>query len=97
MTLKGKTNNPNGRPKGSINKRSAELKLWVSRFLAKNKKLVQADFEKLESKDRLMFFEKLLKYSIPAMQNTSVNFEQMTDEQLDHVIDELLNRQTPPS
>ena len=41
-----------------------------------------------------MMFEKLLKYSLPTLQATSLDFgfEKMTDEQLDEIINRLIER-----
>jgi len=92
--MKGKTNNPNGRPKGSPNKVSTDLRKWINQFINDNKSKIQEDWKKLEPKDRIMLFEKLLKYSLPTLQATSmdVSFEKLTDEQLDEVINKLIER-----
>jgi len=86
-----------GRPKGSPNKITAELRDWVSQFIADNKEQIQQDFESLEPKERIMIFEKLLKYALPALQSTTLttDFERMTDEQLDRVIEELKQQIEP--
>ena len=60
--MKGKTNNPNGRPVGSKNKVTAGLRERINDFLNDNWKDLQADFKKLEPKERLMFYEKLLQF-----------------------------------
>ena len=80
-----------GRPKGSPNKITAELRDWISQFVHDNKQQIQQDFDSLEPKDRIMIFEKLLKYALPALQATTVttDFERLSDEQLDRIIEEL--------
>jgi hypothetical protein len=80
-----------GRPKGSPNRVTGELREWISNFISNNKDLIQQDFNTLDPKDRIMIFEKLLKYALPALQSTSLStdFEKLTDEQLDKIIDEL--------
>jgi len=80
-----------GRPKGKPNRITAELREWISVFINNNKEKIQQDFDSLESKDRIMIFEKLLKYALPALQATSLttDFDRMTDEQLDRIINEL--------
>jgi hypothetical protein len=62
--MKGKTNNPNGRPVGSPNKTTAEIKSLITDFVGRNINTLQTDFEALDPKDRLAFFEKLLPYVI---------------------------------
>ena len=80
-----------GRPKGSLNKITAELREWISLFIHENKEQIQQDFDSLEPKDRILIFEKLLKYSLPALQSTTLttDFERLSDSELDRIIDEL--------
>lgn len=90
--MKGRTNNPNGRPKGIPNKMTTDLRNWINKFIDDNKDGIQDDWKKLDPKDRITLFEKLLKYSLPTLQATSldVNFEKLTDEQLDEIINRLI-------
>ena len=69
---KGMTNNVNGRPPGTPNKVSADLRKWIMDFLDDNREQVLKDWKSLESKDRLILFERLLKYSLPTLQATSI-------------------------
>jgi outer membrane protein TolC len=69
---KGNTGNPNGRPKGTQNKSTTELKMWVRGLLEKNTELFENDLATLEPKDRLSVLQGLLKYSIPTLQSVSV-------------------------
>ena len=80
-----------GRPKGKPNRITAELREWISEFIHNNKEKIQHDFDSLEAKDRIMIFEKLLKFALPALQATSLttDFDRMTDDQLDRIINEL--------
>ncbi|MBK8081344.1 MAG: hypothetical protein IPK25_14345 [Saprospiraceae bacterium] len=47
-----------GRPKGSKNKVTIEVKEFLNNFLHDNLNTLQSDFDKLDSKDRLYFIEK---------------------------------------
>ena len=80
-----------GRPKGSPNRITAELREWISLFITDNKEKIQEDFNSLSPRDRVLLFEKLLKYALPVLQTTtlSTDFERMTDSELDKVINEL--------
>lgn len=88
---KGKTGNPNGRPKGKPNKATTDLRQWIKNFLEENREQIQQDWKLLEPKDRITLFEKLLKYSVPVLQATSLttDFDKLPDEQLDKIIDDL--------
>jgi hypothetical protein len=66
---KGVTNNPAGRPKGSVNKVGADLRERITAFIADNWERVEEDFDILDPKDRLHFLEKLLAYALPKLQN----------------------------
>lgn len=88
---KGQSGNPNGRPKGATNKATDRLRSWVTSFLEDNLDQIKKDFHLLEPKDRLILFERLLKYSLPTLQSTAITseFDAMTDEELDRIITEL--------
>lgn len=91
--MKGYTNNPNGRPKGVPNKVTSDLRQWITNFLEDNLEQIQQDWTTLEPRDRIVLFEKLLKYALPTLQATSLitDFERMTDDQLDFIIESLKN------
>lgn len=93
---KGTTNNPNGRPKGKPNKVTQDLRQWINNFIDDNREQVQKDWKALEPKDRLVMFERLLKYALPTLQATSldIDLEQLTDQQLDYIIRQLKNQQS---
>ena len=88
---KGKTNNPNGRPKGTPNRITADMRDWLSAVLDKNRKQMEKDLKRLEPKDRLQILEKMMQYVIPKQQAVSaeIDFNRLSDEQLDAVIDKL--------
>lgn len=89
---KGKTNNPNGRPKGKPNKLTQEARAWLSAVIDKNRKQMERDLKALEPKDRLQMLEKLMQYVIPKQQATTVeiDYSKMSDEQLNAIINTLL-------
>ena len=69
--MKGKTNNPNGRPIGATGKLTGDLRTKVNQIIENNIGTIQSDIESLEPKDRLLILEKLLKYALPTLQALS--------------------------
>lgn len=88
---KGESGNLSGRPVGASNKSTNKLRDWITEFLEDNKDRIKEDWLLLEPKDRIVLFEKLLKYSLPTLQATTINseFDNMTDTELDKIISEL--------
>jgi hypothetical protein len=86
---KGKSGNTLGRPIGAKGKNN--LREFITDFLEENKDRIKIDFELLEPKDRIVLFEKLLKYSLPTLQATSLstNLDRLSDIELDIIIQEL--------
>lgn len=64
-----------GRPKGSPNKATGDLREWINTFVEGNRDQLEKDWKKLSPKDRLILFEKLLKYVVPVLQSTTITPE----------------------
>lgn len=62
---KGVVLNPKGRPKGSLNRTTSELKEAIKTILDTELEKVQEHLEQLEPKERLEFIAKLLPYVVP--------------------------------
>lgn len=62
---KGKTNNPNGRPKGTPNKITKELRQWITEVIDANREQMVEDLKKIEPGERLKILERLIQYVIP--------------------------------
>lgn len=86
---KGVSGNTLGRPIGARGKNN--LRDFITEFLEENTERIKKDFELLEPKDRIVLFEKLLKYSLPTLQSTtlSTNLDKLSDIELDTIIEEL--------
>ncbi len=91
---KGNSGNPSGRKPGAKNKVNMELRERITAFLNGNFDTVAEDFKNLSAKDKLKFYTDLLQYGVPKLQATSteVDFDNMTEEQLDYIINQLLEK-----
>lgn len=78
-----------GREKGTPNKTTKTAREWLTELIDKNREQIEKDFKALDPKDRLAILEKLMSYTIPKVSSMQVNFNQMTDEQLNLFISEL--------
>ena len=94
MPKKGHTNNPKGRPKGTPNKITADLRQRISDFLDGNFDEVTKEWRQLEGKDKLAFYRDLLKYAIPQLSNMSadISIDRLTDEQVDELYGKIINK-----
>lgn len=65
-----------GRPKGRTNKVTDELRAKIDLLLSNNWHKLQTDIDQLSPKERLDTILKLLDYSLPRLQRTSLDIEQ---------------------
>ena len=88
---KGNSGNPAGKPKGAKNKVTLQLRELISQFLEERFETIVTDFKKLEPKERVKFYCDLLQFGLPKLQSvsTEIDFEKLTDEQLDEIIERL--------
>jgi hypothetical protein len=95
---KGMTNNPNGRPTGSVNKVTGTMREKLNMFLEENFDIIQEDFKQLDPKDKLLFYTKILPFGIPTLKavdhsgSIKNKLEGLTNEQINEVIFEILNK-----
>jgi hypothetical protein len=77
--------------KEQSNKTGMQLRETITAFLENNFERVVNDFEELTSKERVKLYCDLLQFGLPKLQATSldVDFEKLTDEQLDFIIESL--------
>lgn len=93
MARKGISNNPAGRPAGTPNKLTEDMRTRIRDLIDNNWQTLQADIDKLAPKERVYLMEKLMQYITPKPQHIEFKseFERMTDEQLDYIIETLKN------
>jgi hypothetical protein len=89
---KGKTGNPDGRPKGSKNKTNIALRVVIQNFLENNFDLIKTDFETLQPHQRVKLYIDLLAYALPRLETISVSESELKIENLtDSALDQLTN------
>lgn len=88
---KGQTGNPAGRPVGSPNKVTSDLRAKISTIVAKQIDSIEEDLQCLKPLERLQIVEKLISYCVPKLQAQSfeIDLNTLSDEQLDQVINHL--------
>jgi hypothetical protein len=81
-----------GRNKGTPNRQTSEIKTLIQQVVECNIAMLQRDFDSLEAKDRLAFFEKVLRFVIPAQASNEININALTESELNTLCDSLLNK-----
>jgi len=88
---KGKSGNPGGRPKGARNISSGEVKKIILEILGRefNPDRISEDLKGLKPQQRLNFFLRLASLILPKEQDLKINYERLTPEQVDLIIEKI--------
>lgn len=80
---KGEVRNPNGRPKGSTNKATTQLRQLVTDLVEREFENVDTLLLQLEPKERAKFLTDLMKYVLPSL--SSINMEATVDQRVTQI------------
>ena len=73
---KGVSGNPNGRPKGALNRSTEQMKLTIARAVNSSLNSLQEDLERIRKEDpekAIQLSTKLLEYTLPKMKSIDMN------------------------
>ena len=83
---KGQTNNRNGRPRGSANLMTRELRELIRTAFNDEINSIPATLKSLEPKERLDMLNKFLPYLLPKLSNVVINDGRESDEPEERVM-----------
>lgn len=86
--MKGHTNNPNGRPPGSKNKTTEEIRQIVKNLVSSNVKQLKKDLSELTPKERVEAVTKLLAFVLPKC--TEIDLETTIEDK--NITIEIINK-----
>lgn len=91
--LKGTSGNPNGRPKGSKNKKTETIRETFIDFVEKNLDRLQKDFDSLEPKDRFKYLFEMTKFFLPSLKAVEFGnvLDEMSEKDFETLIEKLKN------
>ncbi len=89
--MKGTTNNPNGRPKGVPNKTTTELREMITTLFESKYEDFTSALDELEAKEKVDAYIKIMGYVIPKKTETKIDFNSLSDTQINDLINRLKN------
>ena len=87
MDIQG--NKTGGRQKGTPNKANANLKNTIHCIVERQFETLESDLEELDGRDKINFVLKLIEYVLPKQREQKIDFNSLTDEEIDNLISKL--------
>jgi hypothetical protein len=92
---KGQSGNPGGRPKGAKNLTSAKVRELVLEIINKEFSLtkIRKKLKELNEQEQLKIFIRLADMVLPKDTNFKIDFDRLTDKQLDEIIEKIIGNE----
>jgi hypothetical protein len=91
----GQSGNPTGRPKGSANKASRQLKEMIANFLVEHFEEVEQCFKELKGKEKIKTYCEMLSFIMPKLKPLNDDMLDRLDEvELEDLFERLKNEST---
>lgn len=80
-----------GRPKGSKNKKTDDIRTFFIDFVHRNKEQLQAAFDELDAKDKFKYLMDLSKFILPSLKAVEFGniLDELTEEQFSDLMEKL--------
>jgi hypothetical protein len=80
-----------GRAKGTPNRNTKNMRVWLSNLLDDNKQQIESDLNDLEPFQRLQMLERLLSYTLPKLSSieAKVDLNELSEANIDLIINEI--------
>ena len=78
-----------GRAKGVQNKSTTNLKSTIQGIVERSFESIESDLQDMDTKDKVGFILKLAEFVIPKMRETKIDFNSLSDEEIDNLIERL--------
>jgi|GEM_PF-642217 len=81
-----------GRPKGSPNRLTSDLKTRIAQIVDTGFQSMESDLEALEAKDRINALLKFLQYLLPLQRETKIDISSLSDEEVEELLNKALKK-----
>ena len=84
-------NKTGGRKIGTPNKIPSNLKATIQGIVERQFETLEEDLESIDPKDKLNIVLKLIEYVLPKQRETKIDFNSLSDDEIDSLINKLKN------